>query len=59
MPEVKVCFRIMTDDEFDSVAEVMADLIIGHIQTDKDHKGHDKIESPFTETLQEKIDGTV
>ncbi|NQU65322.1 MAG: hypothetical protein HQ517_13705 [SAR324 cluster bacterium] len=35
MPETIIRFKNMTDDDLESVAETMADMIIGHIQNDK------------------------
>ena len=57
--EVIIRYKKMTDEKLESVAEAMADLIIGHVQTKNGRKNRDKRDLKFTEKVQEKSDGTV
>ena len=59
MPEVKIRYRKMTDEEFDAVAETMADMIICYIQdrNNRERKGQG-VQKP-KKPLQERSDGNV
>jgi len=59
MPEVRVKYKNMNDKELDSVAEAMADMIIGHIQDKKKNKLTGKSVQKSKKQLQESSDGNL
>jgi len=59
MPEVKIRYKEMTDEELDTVAEAMADMIICHIQDRKNRERNGKRIQKSKKSLPERSDGTV
>jgi hypothetical protein len=59
MPEAIIRFKNMTDDDLDSVAETMADMIIGHIQNDKVVEVHDQRKPESKDKLSDIPNGNV